>query len=177
MIDLDAPVNDGVTVAERGRTSGSARRSTGRAAGALVALLAIIGLALAARVAFDDGEARRVVGGPVPVSPAVEARWGVRVAQVGVSADGGIVDVRFVVLDPDRAVAMLGDDKKTNIPVLLAENNGGIVRSAALMPPKHTLAAGRTMYMLYRNTRGAIRRGEPVTFVFGKLRLEHVVAQ
>jgi hypothetical protein len=113
---------------------------------------------------------------PPPISPAIEAKWGVRVTQIGVSADGGLVDVRFVVLDPDRALAMLGDDKETNIPVLVAEDTGAVVHSAAMMPPKHTLVAGRMMYLLYRNTNGAIRRGAPVEFDFGDLHLEHVRA-
>jgi hypothetical protein len=144
--------------------------------GALALLVVLIGSGFAVHESLSRDDARGQVGTAPPVSPAIEARWGVRVSHVGVSADGGLVDVRFVVLDPDRALALLGDATETNIPVLIAEGSGAVVRSAALMPPKHNLIAGRTMYLLYRNTGGAIQRGHTVTFGFGKLHLEHVVA-
>ncbi len=113
--------------------------------------------------------------GAVPTSPAIEAAWGIRVTHVAVTADGGLVEMRFLVLDSDRALAMMQD--VANVPVLRVESTGVTVRSAALMTAKHAVAAGRTGFMLYRNTQGAIKPGLSVTVVFGKLELAHVVAQ
>lgn len=108
----------------------------------------------------------------MPISTAIEDRWGLRVSEVRVTADGGLVDFRFFVIDPDKALGMLSDLK--NAPVMIAESNGALINSTALMAHKHGLRAGQTVYMLYRNTGGALKRGGFATVVFGELRLEHV---
>lgn len=111
----------------------------------------------------------------IPVNPAIEQQWGVRVTQIGVTADGGMVDFRYIVLDPDKALAMQQDVNK--LPVLVAEDSGTLVNSAAAMTAKHNLNPGTTYFLLYRNTNGAIKAGTPVTVKFGDLTLEHVVAK
>lgn len=113
--------------------------------------------------------------GVMPTSAAIEAAWGIRITHVAVTADGGLVEMRFLVLDSDRALAMMQD--VGNVPVLRVEQTGALVRSAALMTAKHAVAAGRTGFLLYRNTAGAITSGESVSVVFGPLELQHVVAQ
>jgi hypothetical protein len=110
----------------------------------------------------------------VPVNPAVEVRWGVRITRVGVTADGGLVDVRFLIIDPEKALVML--QAVENVPILIAEDSGKRIVSAAMMPPRHDLVAGRTGFILYRDTGGAIRPGTSVTVRFGDLVLEHVTA-
>lgn len=107
----------------------------------------------------------------MPTSPAVEERWGIRVSHVGVSGDGGLVEVRFVVLDSDKALALMDEE---NLPVLRAEGTGIVVRSAALMTSHRAVAPGRSSFLLYRNTRRALTPGSFVTIVFGDLELEHV---
>ena len=113
--------------------------------------------------------------GGIPTNPAFEQAYGVRLTQLAVSADGGLVDVRFLVLDPVKAAQLTAD--ATAIPRLIVEETGAVVQSAALMGAKHDLRAGRTSFLLYRNTAGAIRRGTLVTIAFGDLRVEHVVAE
>jgi hypothetical protein len=110
-----------------------------------------------------------------PRSPEIELRWGIRITQVGVTADGGMVDFRYQVIDPDKALAMNQD--LNNIPVLTDEASGTLINSAALMAPKHDLRPGQTYFLLYRNTDGAIKRGNPVTVKVGDLLLEHLVAR
>jgi hypothetical protein len=115
--------------------------------------------------------AKPATGAQMPTNPAIEERWGIRVKQIGVSADGGLVDFRFVVVDPDKALTMMTDEK--NLPVLVTEDNGKLVNSAALMPSKHALTPGQTYFLLYRNAQGAIKHDSSVTVVFGDLKLEH----
>jgi hypothetical protein len=110
-----------------------------------------------------------------PVNPQIEQQWGVRVTQIGVTADGGMVDFRYIVLDPDKALALQTD--VTKLPVMVAEDSGTVVNSATLMAHKHTLNPGETYFFLYRNTNGAIKSGTPVTVKFGDLALEHFVAK
>jgi hypothetical protein len=113
--------------------------------------------------------------GAPPISPAIEEKWGVRITQIGVTADGGLVDFRFMVIDPDKALALLQDVNK--LPVLVAEDSGTLVNSFALHGREHNFNPGQTYYVLYRNTRGAIKPGTAVTVKFGDLQLEHFVAK
>ena len=49
---------------------------------------------------------------PMPLNPEIEARWGIRVTQVAVSADGGLIDFRFLVLEPENASASCGNRER-----------------------------------------------------------------
>ena len=60
--------------------------------------------------------------------------WGIRISQLTVTADGGLVDLRFFVLNLDKALAMPQDLK--NAPVMIAECNGALINSTALMGHK-----------------------------------------
>ena len=111
----------------------------------------------------------------MPTSPAIEARWGVRVTQIGVTADGGMVDMRFIVLNPDKALDMMQDVNK--LPVLIAENSGTVINSSVARAARHDLNPGQTYFLLYRNTEGAIQHGTLVTVKFGNLELQHVIAK
>jgi len=142
------------------------------------AIVPILLLALAGGYAVGRGWfAARPATDPtiMPISSAIEDKWGIRATQIGVTADGGLVDFRFMVLDPDKALAMLQDVNK--LPVLIAEDGGTTVNSAAMMAQKHNLAPGRTYFLLYRNTGGAIKPGGAVTVNCGDLQLEHVIAK
>jgi len=132
-----------------------------------VILLALVGGLLVFYVATGSSSPKA----GAPADAAIEERWGIRVTQIGVTADGGLVDFRYTVTDPDKALAM--GSEVENLPVLIAEDGGAVVNSAALMPQKHDLVPGRTYYFLYRNTEGGIKSGSLVTVAFGDLRLEH----
>lgn len=104
------------------------------------------------------------------------AHTGVRVTLLGVTAQGGMIEFRYQVLDPDKAGLLLHDAAKR--PVLVAEDTGATL--AMLSRPhnhKADLKAGGTYYFLMANTRNAIRDGTPVTIVVDDVRLEHVVAR
>ena len=133
--------------------------------GALAAL-ALIGILIARASAPPSG---------MPTNPAIEARWGVRVTQIGVTADGGLVDFRFVVLNADKALDMMLN--VNNLPVLVDEDSGTTITSTVPMGDDHNLHVGQTYFLLYRNAVGAIRPGSQVTAKFGNLKLEHVIAK
>ena len=116
-------------------------------------------------------------GSVVPaVSPAVETAWGVRATQLATSADRGLVDFRFIVLDADKAFNMFQD--VSNLPVLRVEGSNKVLRSVVSMAAKHDLAAGRTYFLLYRDDEGAVKRGSRVTIQFHDgSKIEHVVTR
>jgi hypothetical protein len=104
------------------------------------------------------------------------AHTGIRVTLLGVTAEGGMIEFRYQVVDPDKASLLLHDEAKR--PVLVAEDSG--VTVAMLSRPhshKADLRTGGTYFFLMANTRNAIKDGTPVTIVVDDVRLEHVVAQ
>ncbi|MEK7786754.1 MAG: hypothetical protein AAB658_15195, partial [Chloroflexota bacterium] len=62
---------------------------------------------------------------------AFEERWGIRITMIGISADGGLVDFRYVVIDGDKTLAMLDDIE--NRPVLVDEATNTVLLPAT--PP------------------------------------------
>jgi hypothetical protein len=110
----------------------------------------------------------------LPEPTAMETQHGVQLAQVGLTAGGGLVDVRFKVLDAGKARVLLGN--AANMPVLIAGD------SPPLMPPHHALkgarfGAGQVFFILYPNQRNAVRVGVNVTVAVGDVRLGPVKAQ
>ena len=86
---------------------------------------------------WHTGSANNIVS--IPTNPEIETMWGVRITQIGVTADGGLVDFRYQVLDPDKAGAMSED--LSSVPVLTDERSGTLVNSAALMPTQARTAS------------------------------------
>jgi hypothetical protein len=113
---------------------------------------------------------------PVPLTPdrALEECCGIRITLIAVTASGGMVDLRYKVLDPVKAKAALQD--QANVPVLIAED-GTRLPSPGLAEPNQDPVEGRVYYMLYPNTRGVVRPGTRVTVVVGEVQLEPWIAQ
>lgn len=105
---------------------------------------------------------------------AIEIQNGIQLAQVGIAASGGLVDVRFRVLDAAKAKALLSN--QANMPMLVAGDKPPV------MPPHHALrgakvAQGQLFYILYPNSRGLIQPGTEVSVAWGDVRLGPVTAQ
>jgi hypothetical protein len=107
---------------------------------------------------------------------ALEAIHGIRVDQVAVTAGGGLVDLRFTVIDPVKARALLGGHATP--PRLLVEGSG-----VELQAPRHGAMRGiriqkdATSFLLFPNTRNAVRPGARVAVAFGDVKVEPVVAK
>lgn len=134
----------------------------------LTALLCAAGIG--ARVALAD----RGSDGPavMPQSTAMQQQFGIRFTRVAVVADGGLITLSYVVLDPEKA--QLFQDDRAHPPKLSSESRSLSTTRVALMKQGHTLRAGQTYYLVYENTRGAIRPGEKITITDGSLSLAHV---
>jgi hypothetical protein len=132
----------------------------------VVAVLASIGIVFRAPHRQSDNPNR-----PVPVSAAMEHQLGLRFSRVAVVADGGLVTVFYVVLDPETAYRFQND--VTHRPVLHSESRDLTTKKVALMKQGHQLRAGQTYYLVYDNP-GVLKPGEQVTITYGSLRLEHV---
>jgi len=149
----------------------------------LVSVLAGVALAAAGlliwHAARDDPPAAAVAD-PVPAGwarPAVAAddlgqASGVTITRVAVTGGGGLVDLRFRVVDPDRAHAL--HDAAT--PPAVVDESSGLVVHDLLMNHEHTgdFRAGATYYLVFNNPGNWVRRGAQVTVLLGNAEVEHV---
>jgi hypothetical protein len=111
----------------------------------------------------------------VPINVAMEERFGVRITGVHIVGRSGLVDVRYRVLDVGKA-KNFGHFTETS-PLLIAEENGKTVEVTIMGLHNHRVEAGRSYYILYRNTNKALEPGSTVTLVIDDLLLEHIPVQ
>jgi hypothetical protein len=107
---------------------------------------------------------------PVVSAAGLVERSGVRVVRVAVTGDGGLVDLRYKVVDADKAQAV-----HDLPPLLIDEGTGGVVMRP-WMGHTHMNAPklGITYFVLFENTGTLIRPGAHVTVQLGDARLAHV---
>ncbi len=150
----------------------TAVRGWTRSRKALPVVLVLLAVALVWSVLARGSSAAAARGYRVPQDAKVESTLGVRFSQAAVVADGGIVELRYVVLDPQKASRFQNDVHHP--PVLRSERRGGSVYRTALMKQGHDLRPGQTYYVLYLNNHAAIRSGESMEIDAGGGRIASV---
>jgi hypothetical protein len=102
--------------------------------------------------------------------------YGIRLTLVGVTAAGGLVDLRFKITDAKKARKLFDDPAV--MPAIVAEPTGVI-----LAPPhgghhSHvTPTSGASYFVLIGNAGGVVQRGVPVSVVINSVRVEHILAE
>jgi hypothetical protein len=153
---------------------GRAPRILGLAAGA--GLVVGVGLLVFLLTRPSSAPAPKVEAAASPVRvlspPAFETATGVRITQVTVTGGGGIVDLRYQVLDPDKAGAVHSPES----PPLMIDERNGVTASELVMNHAHrgVLKAGVTYYLLFYNPGNLVLRGDSVTVQLGEARQAHV---
>jgi hypothetical protein len=109
---------------------------------------------------------------PVVSAAALVDRSGVKITQVAVTGGGGLVDLRFQVIDPDKANAL---HDATTPPAVVDERTGLVVHDL-LMSHSHTGAfkPGVTYYYVFNNPGEFVQRGAQVVVLLGNAQVEHV---
>ena len=154
----------------------------GLAAGVVVAVaVGAVALDLSSRI--SSGRAAADAGTAVPASwqrPAVSSAGlanvsGVKITQVALTGEGGLIDLRYQVIDPSKATAL--HDQKT--PPGLVDEQSGVVASDLFMQHSHTgqFAFGETYYLVFDNPGNLVRRGTRVTVLLGDAQVEHVLVR
>jgi hypothetical protein len=144
-----------------------------------VAVLLVAALMLWLAPWSDRGQSEPAAKVPVAwTRPAVSAdglaqRSGVTITQVAVTGAGGLVDLRFKVLDPVKAHAV--HDPAT--PPAIVDERSGLVVNRLLMSHSHSgeYQPAVTYYLVFENTNNWVRRGSRVTVLLGNVQVEHVV--
>jgi hypothetical protein len=158
------------------RTTRLPRASTVWLLGAAAAALATVALAATLLVSNGSGGAPPVAPTGIvraPSSPAIEAHFGIRVTQIGLTADGGMLDMRFVTIDPALA-EQLSHGSGVRMQ-LVVEDGNHLLDSEAMAPHGGAVHAGSNYLTLFRNDGGWLTHGSRVTLIVGGLRLEHLV--
>jgi len=102
-------------------------------------------------------------------------RSGVRLIRVAVTAGGGLLDLRYQVVDPSKAAAV--HEAKT--PPAIIDERTGLVLNRLLMGHAHQgqLKPAVSYYLVFENTGNWVRRGGEVTVLLGDAEVEHVVVK
>ena len=106
----------------------------------------------------------------------LEKAHGIRITQIAVTGGGGLVDLRFTILDPAKARTLFQDHGTP--PRLLVEGS-----TVELQAPMHgamrnvRLQKDAAGFIIYPNARSAIQPGTRVAVAFGDVRLEPIAAK
>jgi len=138
-----------------------------------ILLLALIGVV--AYQQFDLSPAEKEVDTSIPISPEIEEKYGIRFTYLAVTANGGMVDLRYRVIDVEKA-KNFGHYTETS-PMLIAEDTGTTIETTIMGFHNHRVEPARIYYVLYRNTGNAIRPGGKVTIAIGDLTISHILAK
>jgi hypothetical protein len=109
----------------------------------------------------------------MPSSPAIEDKYGVRFLGVDVTSGGGMIQVRYQVLDSAKTEAIHtqeatptvidGAGVKYDLPGMAGHTHIGPVKKA-----------GTADFVLLANARGGVKAGSVVTLKIGELELRNV---
>lgn len=174
---LPAPAAADQLPAPQGVSSPRPRRRRGMLVTAMALLVitgGVVGVAGTRQPAKKASDARSAASASaVAVDTAViQERYGVRIDLVGLSALGGLVELRFTVLDADKAVALFHDD--TARPTLMVQPSGELLQPPAAAH-KMSMLNGASYFVLYANKGNAVRGGTAVSLAMGDVRLDGLV--
>ncbi len=104
-----------------------------------------------------------------------EEETGVRITRLAITSGGGMIDLRYLVIDPDKAIVVHEQDN----PLAVMDEASGLVYDKPWMDHGHSgdFQTGVIYYTLLLNQGGGIKRGDRVTVIIGGYRLEHVIVQ
>jgi len=107
----------------------------------------------------------------------MEERWGVKVLPIQLSAGGYMIDFRYRVLDPEKAMPLF--DRKIK-PYLVDEATGAML----VVPEPPKVGALRTTrepqrdriyFILFANPGRYVQKGKRVTVVIGDFKVENLI--
>jgi len=136
---------------------------------AALAVLAAAFLGLAGWITVSTMEARAEAAARQVT--AFEDVTGIRVVRVVLTAGGGIVELHYQVLDPDKAVDVHDDEHP---PALIDEKTGAIVAVPFHDHAFRELHTAVTYRQLFMNGGGILHRGSTVKVVVGDAIIERI---
>jgi len=144
--------------------------SRGLALGAALALITagLLGTAYLARPDVAKADSHSAM----PTSRTLEATSGIRILSAHIEGDGGLIDVRYQVLDPNKANVVEGDP--TNTPAIVPTGGGETLTKTAAMRKGHERREAGTYFLIYYNRGDVVHSGDFVDITFDGVTLTHV---
>jgi hypothetical protein len=143
--------------------------------GILGGLLALA-LAVGGTLLLNRSSTNSALAASRPVSSEVlEKQYGAKVEMVGLLAAGGLIELRFQVVDKDKAMGLFGTVEE--MPMLAVEGTSRVLESAKGMKHHLNLLNGGSYFIFYTNAANAVHEGSMVSMVINGVRLEHIVVQ
>ena len=105
---------------------------------------------------------------------AFEEQTGIRVLRVAVTSGGGMIDLQYQVLDPDKSLIVHDDERP---PQLIDVASGLVVATPFHNHTARELHTAVTYHNIIMNGTGLLQRGSKVTLVVGNSRLENLIVQ
>jgi hypothetical protein len=135
-----------------------------------VAALVVAALIGGAVFWIGRGDVNPAIAGSRAITAAeLEQDFGVRLGIVGLLASGGLIELKFQVIDADKATALFGESE--DMPVLAVEGTSTVLESAKGMKHSLTLLDGASYFFLYTNVGNAVDEGTTVAMVFDQVRV------
>jgi len=110
----------------------------------------------------------------------LEAKWGIQITTLRLSARGAMIDFRYKVLDPVKAAELANPELH---PVLTEEATGfelhvpNTPKAGPLRQSAEQLEAGKIYWMFFSNLSRAIKSGSQVTVTIGDFKVEHLTIE
>jgi hypothetical protein len=112
----------------------------------------------------------------------LEEKWGIQIESLRLSAADNLLDFRYRIIDPDKALPLV---ERKNKPYLIDQESGktlGVPSGAKVGPLRQTVRYGkpkedRVYFVLFGNPGGFVKPGNKVTVVIGDFRAENLVVE
>jgi len=134
-----------------------------------VLLAGLIAWLAVARLSWSARQERQQIARAV-----FEDQTGVRVLRVVLTAGGGMVDLQYLVLDPDRALALHDTESP---PTLVDQKRGTALSTSFHSHTARELKTAVTYHLLILNAGGVLERGKRVTLKVGEAVLEDLIIE
>lgn len=139
----------------------------------LPALILLL-LAATGMIYYGSAKAESVSSAKIVLSQnALEDQYGLKVSLIGVTAAGGMVDLRLKIVDGAKARILL--QEKNNFPALQIKN-GAVTLNASEDAKSQEIEFkdSGNLFLLYPNAGNVVRQGTPVTILFGEIALKPI---
>ena len=99
-------------------------------------------------------------------------KLGVQIVHLAVTGGGGLIDLRYRVVDPAKATSVHDDET----PPVLFDDTTGVVVDQLLMEHAHRgdFRAGQTYYLIFENPGNLVQKGSTVSVLLGSAQVDKV---
>jgi hypothetical protein len=141
-----------------------------------IILAVLLAVGMYAKNAYQVSQPATLPHGTITISQStLEAKYGLRVSLIAVTAAGGFVDLRLKIVDGEKAKLLLADAK--GFPALFSDQGATLNAPAETTSQKIEFISGGNLFIMYPNSGNAVLQGRPVSILFGDIALEPIGAR